>query len=244
MIERKGGLIDCSVSDVYLSREQSTVILETEEGALIPIDISTEQARSIQMGISGVDFYRPLTHDLVIKIFDDHDIKIRNLIIHGLKGSTILAELTVEKGGEIFSYDIRPSDGLGLVVRTRSDILVTEEMKAKLGVQVEYERSFDRGSSLVQDQESKVESEERDPVRSMELNEAEDHIILVAELSRIERKEDIGIDVFSDSIVLRLEISGEEYEEKIELPSEVKQGKIEALSFQNKILEVKLEKSR
>jgi len=62
------------------------------------------------MGLSGVDFYRPLTHDLVIKIFDDHDIKIRNLIIHGLKGSTILAELTVEKGGEIFSYDIRPSE--------------------------------------------------------------------------------------------------------------------------------------
>jgi len=244
MIEKEGELIDCTVSDVYLSREKSTVILETDEGALIPIHISTAQARSIQMGLSGIDFYRPLTHDLMIKIFEDHDIEIQDLVIHGLKGSTILAELRIEKDEESFSYDIRPSDGIALVVRTKSKIFVTEEMKARLAVQVEYQQSFQERSSLLRDQKSKVEYEEREPVRSKEVMEAEDHIILVAELPGVESKEDIELDVFTDSIILRLESLGREYEKRIDLPAEVKKGEIEDLSFQNKILEVKLKKSR
>jgi len=243
MIEKEGELIDCAVSDVYLSREKSTVILKTDEGALIPIHISTAQARSIKMGLSGIDFYRPLTHDLMIKVFEDHDIEIQDLVIHGLKGSTILAELRVEKDEESFRYDIRPSDGIALVVRTKSKIFVTEEIKARLAVQVKYQRSFQERPSLVRDQKSKIESEEREPVRSMELTEAEDHIILVAELPEVDSGEDIELDVFTDSIILKLGSLGREYEQRIDLPAEVKKGEIEDFSFQNKILEAKLKKS-
>lgn len=244
MIEKEGELIDCDVYDVYLSKERSTVILDTGKDVLIPIHISPEQARSIQMGLSSKDFFRPLTHDLMIKVFENHDIEIQDLVIHGVKGSAIIAELKVEKGEESFRYDIRPSDGIALVVRTKSNIFVTEEMMARLGVQAKYQKSFQKRSSLVRDQKSKVESEKRDPVRSLEVTEAEDQVILVAELYGVESKEDIELDVFMDSVILKLESVGREYEQRIDLPAEVKKSEIDDLSFQNKVLEVKLKKSR
>ena len=97
---------------------------------------------------------RPLTHDLVNRIFQGFGITVERVIITDLKNSTYFARLILQQQNEvarkIVELDARPSDCLALAAAQKKPIFVS----AALFAQVE-----DMSSVLEKMNESGTETE-------------------------------------------------------------------------------------
>jgi len=126
--------IKARIEGVYKSQHGFAVVLESEEGEdVLPIFVSKGQAFSIEAGITGEGSPRPLTHDLLLKIIADMDLEVESVTIDDLLKGTFLAELRLVRGDRIFPYDLRPSDGVALAVRTGADIYISREVMERAG---------------------------------------------------------------------------------------------------------------
>lgn len=126
--------LKAEVEGIYSADHSFSVVLETEESEkILPVFISREQALSIEAGITGKTTPRPLTHDLLLKILDDLDLEVESVTIDDLMKGTFLAELRLTRGDRIFPYDVRPSDGIALAVREKTEILISREVMEKAG---------------------------------------------------------------------------------------------------------------
>lgn len=103
------------------------MVLEEIEGPrLLPIWIGLYEGGAIGMALSGQQFPRPLTHDLVMIVLQQLAAKIKHIVITELKDSTFFAEVVLQNGGKEIVIDARPSDSVALAVRANCPILVTE----------------------------------------------------------------------------------------------------------------------
>lgn len=96
---------------------------EGKDGALV-IRVAPTQAKNIKKGMSSETFIRPLTHDLITEILERNELEIDKLTIDDLRNNIYYAKLYLN--GE--AYDVRPSDGIALCVRTGSDIEVDSSL--------------------------------------------------------------------------------------------------------------------
>lgn len=107
------------------------VILEAREEYL-PIVITTDQAQAIQLGLTGENFERPLTHDLLVEMVTEFGGAIDSIRIDDLSGGTFYAKVDAERyhDGEayVFSFDARPSDAIALAVRVDCPILISDDI--------------------------------------------------------------------------------------------------------------------
>lgn len=132
----------CIISNVFEGGKEASVILDPGGDKVVPMKVSSTQGKSIELGRIGRDFRRPLTHSLILKILDDQGIKVDEVILIGLSGSAILGELRMRKRkeneeDERYHYDVRPSDGIALAVRTDAEILISDELVEKIGLSKE-----------------------------------------------------------------------------------------------------------
>ncbi|MEO0271221.1 MAG: bifunctional nuclease family protein [candidate division WOR-3 bacterium] len=116
-----------------LSEETFVVVLkEKNRNRFLPIWIGKPEAQAIYMGMKGIVYERPLTHDLIKSILDAFDIQLEKIIINALKDTTYYARLLFkDKEGNIYSIDARPSDSIAIALRTGSKIFVAEEIMQK-----------------------------------------------------------------------------------------------------------------
>jgi bifunctional DNase/RNase len=72
---------------------------------------------------------RPLTHDLIARMFQGFGISVERVIITDLKNSTYFARLILQQQNEvarkIVELDARPSDCLALAAAQKKQIFVT-----------------------------------------------------------------------------------------------------------------------
>lgn len=122
------------VKGVYQTNHGFMVALKpkAEEG-ILPIFISRSQAQSIEMALSEKEPPRPLTHDTFLQVIEDQDLEIESVTIDDLLKNTFTAELRLVRKGEIFPYDVRPSDAIALAVRRDSDIYVSGDVMDRAG---------------------------------------------------------------------------------------------------------------
>ncbi|MEN3045210.1 MAG: bifunctional nuclease family protein [Candidatus Hydrothermales bacterium] len=105
------------------------VLKEKNRNRFLPIWIGKPEAHAIYMGIKGIVYERPLTHDLIKNIIDAFDIVLEKIVINALKDTTYYARLLFrDKEGNIYSIDARPSDSIAIALRTGSKIYVAEEI--------------------------------------------------------------------------------------------------------------------
>ena len=91
-----------------------------------------------QMGIVISNFLRespkerPLTHDLIQRIFQGFEISVERIIITELKNSTYFARLILKQQNELakklVEIDARPSDCLALATAQKRPIYVTSSL--------------------------------------------------------------------------------------------------------------------
>jgi len=105
------------------------VILKDIEGAsVLPIWVGIYEANAIALEIEKVTTPRPMTHDLLKNLLLGLETHVHKVVVNELKDDTFYALIWLEKGGETFSVDSRPSDALALALRVDCPIFVEDEV--------------------------------------------------------------------------------------------------------------------
>lgn len=133
-------MIEMKVAGIVLnaaSRSPMILLKDSSERRALPIFIGQDQADAIIKALEGHRPSRPLTHDLIVNIFDDCNIKLERIIIHSLSDDIFYAVLCIEVNGVKKEIDCRPSDAVAIAIRTDSPIWVLEEVVADASIPVD-----------------------------------------------------------------------------------------------------------
>jgi bifunctional DNase/RNase len=120
-------------SILFDSKNNSYIIVlkdETGEKAL-PIWIGAAEGNSIAIAMSKVKATRPLTHDLIVNMFDRLEIEIARVVISDLIENTFYASLYLLQHSKEFHIDSRPSDAIAIAIRTGAPVFVEEDVLNK-----------------------------------------------------------------------------------------------------------------
>ncbi len=105
------------------------VILKDVNGsAVLPIWVGIYEANAIALEIEKVATPRPMTHDLLKNLLVGLNAQVSKVVVSDLREDTFYALIWLEKDGEVFSIDSRPSDALALALRVDCPIYVEEEV--------------------------------------------------------------------------------------------------------------------
>jgi uncharacterized protein len=140
------GLVEMVVESVrvhMLSSRHVVILKETDHDRYLPIWIGPWEASAIAMKLQGLTPDRPLTHDLFATALEGLGVRVDRVVISTLAEETYHARLHLERDGQIFEIDSRPSDALALAVRTGGRIFASELVleQAALGADGEGEGS-------------------------------------------------------------------------------------------------------
>ncbi|MEM9218013.1 MAG: bifunctional nuclease family protein [Cyanobacteria bacterium P01_F01_bin.150] len=120
------------------TRSPIVLLRDSTERRQLPIFIGQDQARAIINALENQVPPRPLTHDLMVNVFDECDMELERVVIHSLHDNTFYAILTIRQAsGKTREIDARPSDAIALALRTDSPILVMEEVIADASIPVD-----------------------------------------------------------------------------------------------------------
>ncbi len=129
-------MIEVRVEGLLLDNvNNSPVVLlrEIDGDRVLPIFIGPLEASAIAYALEKAQFPRPLTLDLMRRLIESLNGHVRRVIITKIENDTYFAELIIESGDRVLSIDARPSDSVGLALRTEVPIYVAEEVMDKAG---------------------------------------------------------------------------------------------------------------
>lgn len=122
---------EVTVSSLGLDKSSNTpvVILEERDGdGVLPIWIGPGEASAIAMKLAGIEFSRPLTHDLLTTVVDGLGSELLRVLITRVVDNTYYASLVLRADGEVISIDARPSDSIALALRAEAPIFADETL--------------------------------------------------------------------------------------------------------------------
>lgn len=135
-------MIEMKVAGIALdavTRSPIVLLQDSSERRALPIFIGQDQARAIISALDNQQNPRPLTHDLIVNIFDTWEMDLEKVLIHALRDNTFYAILCLNKDGVKKEIDCRPSDAIAIAIRTDSPIWVLEEVVADASIPVDRE---------------------------------------------------------------------------------------------------------
>lgn len=119
---------DVYIIDVY-SDPTPVVLLETEKGNMISIYIGHLEALSIGNVLKKISSPRPMSHDLLISVFERLNLKIYCILIDDKVDKVYYARLLLKNGtNTIMEFDARPSDCIALAIRTKAPIKIRKKV--------------------------------------------------------------------------------------------------------------------
>lgn len=118
--------------------DQGNVVLVRPKGSdlAVPIFIGQLETQSILIGMGGVDVPRPLTHDLAVSLVRALGATIQRIEINDLQEGTFFARLVIHREGLEQIVDARPSDAIGIAVRTGCPVFIAESVVDEAGISV------------------------------------------------------------------------------------------------------------
>ena len=126
--------IQMSVNTVLFDSRNSSyiIVLKDESGKkILPIWIGAAEGNSIAMAMSNTKAARPLTHDLIVGIFDRLEVEVARVVISDLIDNTFYASLYLLQNGKEFHIDSRPSDAVAVAIRLNAPVFVEEDVISK-----------------------------------------------------------------------------------------------------------------
>jgi hypothetical protein len=117
------------------SSSNSPVVLlrELDGDRILPIYIGPFEASAIAYALQDAQFPRPMTLDLMRLLVDGLGGKVKRVIVTRIEDDTYYADVVIEAGGKVLAIDARPSDSVGLALRTGAPVFVAEEVMDKAG---------------------------------------------------------------------------------------------------------------
>ncbi|HRP89261.1 MAG TPA: bifunctional nuclease family protein [Edaphocola sp.] len=113
-----------------ISKQQSYAVILGEVGGTrkLPIVIGGFEAQSIAIVFEHINPIRPLTHDLMVNVFETFGIVLKEVVIYKLLEGIFYANLICEKDGETFEIDARTSDSISLAIRVGCPIFTFDNV--------------------------------------------------------------------------------------------------------------------
>ncbi|MCX8014673.1 MAG: bifunctional nuclease family protein [candidate division WOR-3 bacterium] len=130
-------MVEVKVAGVLFDNQTNSPVMllkEIDGNKILPIFIGPIEATAIVYALENIKLTRPMTIDLLKLIVDGLKAKVKRVIVSALKDDTFYAEIIIEYDGKILSVDARPSDSVGLAVRTQAPIYVAEEIMETAGI--------------------------------------------------------------------------------------------------------------
>jgi len=131
-------LIPCSVRGVFVAVTQAgtspAVILDMACDTCLPIYIGLWEAISINTALHNEITPRPLTHDLFLEFLNRYQVTLRALHIDSLEEGVYYANLMLYRDNHEEMIDCRPSDGIAIAVRCKSDIFIERAVAESSGL--------------------------------------------------------------------------------------------------------------
>ena len=101
---------------------------------VLPLVIGLEEGRSIGVAFHKVGTPRPLSHDLMKMIIEEYGGAVASVVITKMERETFYAELRLKRAGREFTIDCRPSDAIGLALRSSAPLFVRRDVLTRHGV--------------------------------------------------------------------------------------------------------------
>jgi bifunctional DNase/RNase len=183
-----------------------------EERALL-IWIGPFEANAIYSELEGIKNRRPSTHDLLERIIQKANEKIRKIVITHQQDGIYYATISLEKAGSLVEIDARPSDSIVMALKFKAPIFVSKtlfkDMSIPLGDQKEIEEQY--GLTL----------QDLTPSLAQSFAFGSTHGVLVSDVRKGSRAEKDGVergDIF-------VEIGGRNVENMISFKDALEQNK-------------------
>ena len=135
MTESLAEVVVESVRVHMLSSQHVVLLKERDRERYLPIWIGPWEANAIAARLQGVTSERPMTHDLFATTLGTLGVELRRVIVSSLTEETFHATLELERDGQTYTVDARPSDALALAVRTGVRIYASIEVLDRAGVE-------------------------------------------------------------------------------------------------------------
>jgi bifunctional DNase/RNase len=121
----EGVALDLKGNPIVVLREQ-----DGERTVFIWVGISEAQAINMQM--EGQSPPRPMTHDLIVLILAQVDVKLERVVISDMRENTYYANLHLRNEGRARIVDCRPSDAIAVAIRTKAPIFIGNDLLDRL----------------------------------------------------------------------------------------------------------------
>jgi uncharacterized protein len=157
-------MIEVTVQSLGLDRSSNTpvvILQERDGGRVLPIWIGPGEASSIAMELAGMNFSRPLTHDLFASAITGLGGLLQRVLITKVVDNTYYAEMIITRNGEFFSLDARPSDSIAMALRMEAAIYTTDDLLEHTSIEISEASDFDDG-------EEDADTEEGDEIKAPE----------------------------------------------------------------------------
>lgn len=111
---------------VFLACDEKTFVIYVDPNA----------GSTINAAINGERKERPMTHDLVNRIFSGFEIGLERVVIHHVEEGVFFARMILvmknELGTKMIEVDSRPSDALILAINAKRPVYATSNVIAKV----------------------------------------------------------------------------------------------------------------
>ncbi len=110
------------------------VLLKEREGErILPIWIGPSEAGAIALELSGIEYRRPLTHDLLKSVMNGLNAVLQKVVVSSLKDSTFYAKFYIQASeNEIIEIDARPSDSVAMAIKMKAPIYISDDLDDSL----------------------------------------------------------------------------------------------------------------
>lgn len=107
---------------------------EVEGERMLILGIGASEAVSIARAVQGFAVPRPMTHDLLVSVISRLGGSLQRVLIHEIRGETVIGQLDIETDVGMVEVDARPSDCIALAVRQDTPVYVAELVLQAAGV--------------------------------------------------------------------------------------------------------------
>jgi bifunctional DNase/RNase len=124
----KQDVVPVQIRGILPANSGCAVFVGNDEKVFV-INVQAEMGQIIGMFLNNTPKERPLTHDLMNRVFQGFGINVERVVITDLKNSTYFARIILQQQNEvarkIVELDARPSDCLALAVAQKRPIFVS-----------------------------------------------------------------------------------------------------------------------
>jgi bifunctional DNase/RNase len=123
---------------IEMPSNQPIVLLKEMEGTtFLPIWVGSVEATAIAFAQQDLRPQRPLTHDLIVDLLDASDMTLTAVHITEMRDGVFFAQMQLRNlAGEVTPLSARPSDAIAVALRTKTNILVNQDLLNSAGIQI------------------------------------------------------------------------------------------------------------